>query len=82
MVFGDGGSSTLIEKGSQDISFIIYSDGAKFKDLIIKSGGSRFPYSISDNEIITDEDGNSRSNSDLYMNGMAIFNFVLHVFQN
>lgn len=77
MVFGDGGSSTLIEKGSQDISFIIYSDGAKYKDLIIKSGGSRFPYSTSDNEIINDEDGSSRSNSDLYMDGMAIFNFAI-----
>ena len=77
MVFGDGGSSTLIKKGSDDISFIIYSDGSKFKDLIVKSGGSRFPASSSDNEIIMDEDGNCRTNLDLYMNGMAIFNFAI-----
>lgn len=77
MVFGDGGSSTLIEKGDDDMSFIIYSDGERYQDLIIKSGGCRSPYSKSENELITDSDGNSRTNSDLFMDGMAIFNFAI-----
>ncbi len=77
MVFGDGGSSTLIEKGDDDMSFIIYSDGEKYQDLIIRSGGCRYPYSESKNELITDSDGNSRTNSDLFMDGMSIFNFAI-----
>jgi 3-oxoacyl-[acyl-carrier-protein] synthase-3 len=77
MVFGDGGSSTLIEKGDDDMSFIIYSDGEKYQDLIIKSGGCRFPYSESENILLTDADGNSRTNLDLYMDGMSIFNFAI-----
>jgi 3-oxoacyl-[acyl-carrier-protein] synthase-3 len=77
MVFGDGGSATLIEKGNDDMSFIIYSDGEKYQDLIIKSGGCRFPYSTLENELITDDDGNCRTNSDLFMDGMSIFNFAI-----
>jgi 3-oxoacyl-[acyl-carrier-protein] synthase-3 len=77
MVFGDGGSSTLIEKGDDDMSFIIYSDGERHQDLIIKSGGCRIPYSKVENELITDFDGNSRTNLDLFMDGMSIFNFAI-----
>lgn len=77
MVFGDGGSSTLIEKGEDEMSFIIYSDGEKYQDLIIKSGGCRMPYSELENELIIDVDGNARRNSDLYMDGMSIFNFAI-----
>ena len=35
MVFGDGGSATLIEVGTDVLSFIIYSDGSQYNDLII-----------------------------------------------
>jgi 3-oxoacyl-[acyl-carrier-protein] synthase-3 len=77
MVFGDGGSATLIEKGDDVMSFIIYSDGEKYQDLIIKSGGCRYPYSKSENVLITDSEGNSRTISDLFMDGMSIFNFAI-----
>lgn len=77
MVFGDGGSSTLVEKGDDEMSFVIYSDGEKYQDLIIKSGGGRLPYSESDDDLIIDTDGNARKNSDLYMDGMSIFNFAI-----
>lgn len=77
MVFGDGGSSTLVEKGDGEMAFAIYSDGEKYQDLIIKSGGCRLPYSESNNDLIIDSDGNARKNSDLYMDGMSIFNFAI-----
>lgn len=78
MVFGDGASSTILEKGSEDISFVIYTDGSKYKDLIITSGGGRQPYSESDQELIEDSDGNIRTDKDLFMNGMSIFNFAIN----
>lgn len=77
MVFGDGGSATLLEKGEDELSFIIYSDGERHKDLIIPSGGCRKPYKESNDELIIDKDGNSRTESDLFMDGMAIFNFAM-----
>ena len=77
MVFGDGGSSTLVEKGKHELSFIIYSDGEKFKDLIVNSGGCRMPYTELNNQLIVDADGNARTNSNLYMDGMSIFNFAI-----
>jgi 3-oxoacyl-[acyl-carrier-protein] synthase-3 len=77
MVFGDGGSATLIEIGTDVLSFIIYSDGAQYKDLIIPDGGSRNPYNIQSNKLTYDEDGNGRSPMNLYMDGMAIFNFAI-----
>ena len=38
MVFGDGGSATVLEKGNDTISFNIQSDGSGADSLIIKSG--------------------------------------------
>lgn len=77
MVFGDGGSATLIESGTKEMSFIIYSDGEKYEDLIIRSGGSRIPHSERSDVLVTDNDGNSRKSSDLFMDGMSIFNFAI-----
>jgi 3-oxoacyl-[acyl-carrier-protein] synthase-3 len=77
MVFGDGGSATLIEEGTNDLSFIIYSDGSQYKDLIIPEGGSRSPYNPQSNNLNYDDDGNARSPMNLFMDGMAIFNFAI-----
>ena len=41
MVFGDGGSATLIEVGTDVLSFIIYSDGSQYNDLIILDTAGR-----------------------------------------
>lgn len=77
MVFGDGGSATLIEEGIDDISCIIHSDGANFEQLIIPNGGFRNRYSNNSKDLIIDKDGNKRTMNDLYMDGMGIFNFAI-----
>lgn len=77
MVFGDGGSATLIEKGTDELSFIIYSDGSQFDSLIIPDGGSRNPINENSSQLYFDSEGNGRTSSNLYMDGMAIFNFAI-----
>ena len=77
MVFGDGGSATLIEEGSDTLSFIIYSDGARFNDLIIPDGGCRNPFNNNSKTINFDIEGNGRTPMDMFMDGMAIFNFAI-----
>lgn len=78
MVFGDCGTATLLSKGNQNIAFSLRSDGSKFDRLIIPAGGFRKP--ISDNTKILrfDEDNNGRTAEDLFMDGLAIFNFAIN----
>jgi len=77
MVFGDGGSASLIEEGSDTFSFIVYSDGSQYNDLIIPDGGCRKPYSNESIILNFDSEGNGRTPLNLYMDGMAIFNFAI-----
>jgi 3-oxoacyl-[acyl-carrier-protein] synthase-3 len=77
MVFGDGASATLIREGVGELSFIIYSDGSQFDRLIIPDGGCRTPINERSSQINFDGDGNGRTSSNLYMDGMAIFNFAI-----
>ena len=77
MVFGDGASATLIREGVDELSFIIYSDGSQFDSLIISDGGCRNPINERSSQINFDSDGNGRTSSNLYMDGMAIFNFAI-----
>jgi 3-oxoacyl-[acyl-carrier-protein] synthase-3 len=77
MVFGDGASATLIREGVDELSFIIYSDGSQFDSLIIPDGGCRNPINERSSQINFDSDGNGRTSSNLYMDGMAIFNFAI-----
>ena len=77
MVFGDGGSATLIEFGNDEITCIIHSDGSKYNQLIIPNGGCRNRNLTPNNELIVDKDGNKRTLNDLYMDGMGVFNFAI-----
>jgi 3-oxoacyl-[acyl-carrier-protein] synthase-3 len=78
-VFGDAGTATIVEHSNvnQGLSFIIRSDGSGFKNLFIPSGGARNPTTIDSFIENTDIEGNIRSEMDLYMDGMAIFNFAI-----
>jgi len=78
MVFGDCGTATLISKGENDIAFSLRSDGSKFDKLIIPAGGFRNPISDKTKHVKFDEDKNGRSEEDLYMDGLAIFNFAIN----
>ena len=77
MVFGDGGSATLLEKGNDTISFNIQSDGSGADSLIIKPGAFRNPSDEKSKTPLLMEEGNYRSGEDIYMAGMDIFNFAL-----
>ena len=77
MVFSDGGSATLLEKGDEDIGFIIKSDGAGAEHLIVPAGGARLRKSRDTAESTERENGNIRSDENIFMNGMEIMNFCI-----
>lgn len=77
MLFGDAGSATLIERGSQELAFSFMSDGSGAHHLIIPAGGCRHPRNDQSKQSSTKEHGNIRSDEDLYMDGMQIMNFMV-----
>ena len=77
MVFGDCGSATLVSKGDGNIGFHICSDGSGYDRVIIPAGGFRTPSSEETRIEYEDKDGNSRSQEDLYNDGLAVFNFII-----
>ncbi len=79
-LYGDAGTATLIEKKMNSKSFFsLYSDGSGFRSIIIKAGGSRFPSNFTNLTLEEKEDGNFRSDSQLFMDGLEVFNFTLKV---
>jgi len=78
-LFGDAGSSTLIENGGKDSFFSLHSDGKKFDTIIQPKGAFREP----SEEIINDkrvfETSETRGLKDLYMDGAGVFNFSIEI---
>lgn len=77
MVFGDCGTASLVTFGSESMGFHIQSDGSGFDRLIVPAGGFRLPQSEETSRLEYDEDKNGRTQNDLFMDGMAIFNFAI-----
>ncbi len=79
-LYGDAGTATLIEKGDFGSSyFSLNSDGSGKDAIIIPAGCYRNP-SNSENVLeIEYEDGNIRSEHQIYMDGMEVFNFTMRV---
>lgn len=75
-IFGDAASATLISISGDYLieNFSLGTDGSGADNLMIKSGGQRYP--ICSDEIIFDENGNPKSPDHLYMNGAEIFSFT------
>lgn len=79
-LYGDAGTATLIEKGDYEKSvFSLKSDGSGQTAVIIPSGAYR-------NQVCSDsliekerEEGNIRTDLQIYMDGMDVFNFALRV---
>lgn len=78
MVFGDAGAATLVSQGNDSISFHIGSDGSGFDQAIIPAGGFRKPSSDETKKEFIDKEGNVRSEENLYMDGISVFNFIVH----
>lgn len=77
-IFGDAGTATLLcnESKARLHSFVLGSDGGGAGQLMVKTGGARFPVSETDSTHI-DDSGNVHDPRCLYMNGPEIFNFTL-----
>ena len=78
-MFGDAGSATMIEKSSKNhkMTFVLKSDGKGYDHLIIPAGAFRKKHSAETALITKRENGYSRSEEHLYMNGAEIFAFSI-----
>jgi len=76
-IFGDAASATLVStEGFAEIgNFCLGTDGRGAENLIIKTGGLRYPQRV--NDLAFDENGNPISSDYIFMNGSEIFNFTL-----
>jgi len=79
-LIGDGAAITILEKDhiGSDIFANIKMDGTQRDALIIPAGGLKLPSTSETAVASTDEEGNSRSLDDWFMDGMAVFNFVVN----
>ena len=78
-VFGDGGSATLIEKGSfADVYFDLGTDGGRGDAVIIPcENGGRNAITEASLTYKTDENGNERNLLQMHMKGMDVFSFAI-----
>lgn len=77
-VMADAGSATLISPDDSETEwkFTFYTDGTGQNALTIPAGGSSSPLKPEDLEYQEFSDGSKRRNTDIYMDGFAIFRFV------
>lgn len=78
-IFGDAAAATLISTDgfAEIMDFSLGTNGAGGENLIVKSGGTRQPNSVSDYHI--NDSGGVISSDHLYMDGTEIFNFTLEM---
>ena len=76
-LYGDGATATLVEKGDfGESTFILKSDGSG-KDSVIIRDGMRNKITADSCIEKEEEDGNIRNGLEVYMDGMAVFNFAM-----
>jgi len=78
-IFGDAATASLITNHgfAEILNFSFGTDGRGAKNLMVKTGGLRFPQPA--NDLSFDENDNPLSSDHLYMNGAEIFNFTLEM---
>ena len=80
MLFGDGASAVLISKNTSNCSSVaeMYSDGSSSKAITIPASGLN---RVGKGESVTinslKEDGSYRSEENLYMDALGVFNFTM-----
>lgn len=80
MLFGDGGFSAIIthtESEDNPWHYLFGTDGTRFKSIIVPSGAQR--NKAGNREVREFGDAVMRSDYDLYMDGMEVFNFTISV---
>lgn len=82
-IFGDAATATLIASSKAEYvgQFLFGTDGSGYDKLIVKNGGSRFPYDANAEEIIYGTN-NVYTENHLYMNGPEVFNFTNEIVPN
>lgn len=81
MVFGDGGTATLLENCGIEKDEIIFdygTDGSGFKDIIVNSGGARNPVSSKSLSMINFGPGIDKCDVNISMNGLEVMNFAIN----
>jgi 3-oxoacyl-[acyl-carrier-protein] synthase-3 len=76
-LFGDSGTVTALEyeEGSEGFKFVLQSDGSGFKSIIIPDGGYRNRFNADSLTPHQVEEGITRSNMQLSLDGMDVFSF-------
>jgi len=77
---GDAAAVTVVSKSDNPddkIHFMFRNDGERREILYVPAGGQRMPYSEETARIHEDEMGNFRSLNNMYMDGTAVFHFVM-----
>lgn len=78
-LYGDAGTATLVEKGDYgEAAFILHTDGSGEEAVKIPAG-MRNPLLPESLAVSEREDGNKRSDIQVYMDGMEVFNFAIRV---
>lgn len=76
-LYGDAGTATLIEKGDYgESTFMLYTDGSGENVLKIHAG-MRHPITPESCVEREQEEGNIRSDLEVFMDGMDVFNFAI-----
>lgn len=78
-IFGDAATATLISDNgfAEILNFALGTDGRGANNLIVRTGGLRYPQPL--NDLSFDENGNPKSSDHLFMDGSEIFNFTLEM---
>lgn len=76
-LYGDAGTATLVEKGDYgESTFLLYTDGSG-EDKIKIHSGMRNPVTADSLVEREREDGNFRTDLEVFMDGMDVFNFAI-----
>jgi 3-oxoacyl-[acyl-carrier-protein] synthase-3 len=77
-LYGDAGTATLVEKDVDSKGyFLLGSDGNGRDAVIVKAGEARYPVTAENLKVREAENGNMRADTEVYMDGMDVFNFAL-----
>jgi len=79
LIFSDGVSVTCLEncEDGKSSTFILKTDGSGANSLIIPAGSNRRPSDVKTRILSEDQEGNIRTEENLYMNGLEIFGFAI-----
>ncbi len=80
-LYGDAGTATLIERGDdfEPCHILLMSDGSGEEAVKIPAGGCRIPATAENLQPVERADGSRRSDNQVYMDGMDVFNFTIRV---